>query len=1419
MKLKLQLTSWQSLFLLFVLAFAQNLKAQCTDETIRPSDGFTAVGWAPRCNNGNDGEIRITGISSTAGSANFANRGYAVRILSGPGGPQSFPIEGNVGNFNVTGLQAGAYIIDIIDQCGGNSADMAVTLHNPSPNIPVAATTLFLRDRLTANVVQECGNTVKYKINVLSTGTTGNVAYTFTNNLGNTLSVSKAIDRVAVPVWKTFTVDIEIPLAFFNNNDISYTGSNLCGPLTGGILEKPAENDIIYGMPRIKDVSDPADECNLGYDIKVFREFMTNPVTVTVEETAHPGTVPLNFAGDPITPRTINITHTNAAPIGMGTQIDLGLKYNTHYTITFTGACGLSVTKSSIEYTSSFDPGFGCSAASTLPDPAGYFENVALLVYNSVAISSKAVGPLTVTVNSGPQHYTTAVGNGNTITSARIQYPYSTTLSSPFLDTPIIKDNVRTFPPGLYNFTVTDACGKTATLSYNAECNRSFEITHTSQTCGAVSENISIQLKISRALFGTRATIYKADGSIAITGIIGHGAPFNFVPSTTYGTITVNLSNNTEYFFRYGGVTTVGSITEPTQFGGVGALPRLTGGYLYEYNFRAELQPFRFASIEACGSTVSMTATGGVAPYTFSLLNANGTTQLFPNQTEATFSGLLTGTTYTAKATDNCGREFSQQFQVYPFPVPFIASVNHPGCSNAGSVTIANLPTEWTITQTPGGNTYSGTGNSFSITGLSGGNYTFSIKDNFTLCRDNEALNVTILERPNCPIATDDVAVYNTGESFSVNVLANDITGQLVNPGTVSLVPAANSSNLITDGGGDIISMTIMGEGTWIIDPVTGQASFNPEPGFTGTPSSVEYNVEDFYGNTSNNAVIKTDILPIAVNDTSVYTGTRIVVQIVSNDTEGDRINPATVSMMIPETPAGVTLTNGCINRLTIPNEGVWQVNRVTGAASFTPETGFTGVPSPQRYTVRDFEGNLSNIAVITLTQACHFNVSCPTFEPVTVTCHNELPTATQLTISEFEALGNSDGRIANSYCGIIEIKAENSPYTGCNSEITRTYTITEFQDANLNGRRDSGENTIINSVTCLQSIRIEDRIAPVFSGELPANIAVECSNIPPVATLTATDNCETAVVTFSEVKADGTCANDYTITRTWTATDACGNSRVHSQVINVQDNTPPVFTGVLPADVTIECNSEAPLPARITATDLCGTAEIAFSQEVINGSCSGSADIIRTWTATDECGNQSSHTQTISVRDTTAPTFLGQMPEETISADCTKIPAAPVMTAIDNCSQATLTYEETEVEGDCKSKYQLLRKYIATDACGNIATFTQTVNLTCQIQIYNAVSPDGDGRNDIFYLEGIECFPNNSVEIFNRWGAKVFETQGYDNTTKVFRGKSEGKNTVSANEELPAGTYFYVLKYDYNIDGNDHENIEKAGYLYIANK
>ncbi|GEM_PF-824391 len=100
-----------------------------------------------------------------------------------------------------------------------------------------------------------------------------------------------------------------------------------------------------------------------------------------------------------------------------------------------------------------------------------------------------------------------------------------------------------------------------------------------------------------------------------------------------------------------------------------------------------------------------------------------------------------------------------------------------------------------------------------------------------------------------------------------------------------------------------------------------------------------------------------------------------------------------------------------------------------------------------------------------------------------------------------------------------------------------------------------------------------------------------------------------------------------------------------------------------------------------------------------------------------------------------------------------------------------------------------------------------------CKIKIFNAISLNGDNMNERFYIRGIECYPDNTVQIFNRWGVLVFERDHYNNNDIVFKGFSEGRTTVKESNGLPEGTYYYIVRYK---DNNSNPK-QEAGYLYLT--
>ena len=108
--------------------------------------------------------------------------------------------------------------------------------------------------------------------------------------------------------------------------------------------------------------------------------------------------------------------------------------------------------------------------------------------------------------------------------------------------------------------------------------------------------------------------------------------------------------------------------------------------------------------------------------------------------------------------------------------------------------------------------------------------------------------------------------------------------------------------------------------------------------------------------------------------------------------------------------------------------------------------------------------------------------------------------------------------------------------------------------------------------------------------------------------------------------------------------------------------------------------------------------------------------------------------------------------------------------------------------------------------------TATVTVKVTHKVVPDNAMSANGDDKNDYFHIVGIENYPDNQVTIYSRNGKKVFTISHYDNRQRAFKGIVEGEVSLSNTAYLPQDTYFYLIEY---YDEN-RQLQRQIGWLYL---
>jgi HYR domain len=335
-------------------------------------------------------------------------------------------------------------------------------------------------------------------------------------------------------------------------------------------------------------------------------------------------------------------------------------------------------------------------------------------------------------------------------------------------------------------------------------------------------------------------------------------------------------------------------------------------------------------------------------------------------------------------------------------------------------------------------------------------------------------------------------------------------------------------------------------------------------------------------------------------------------------------------------------------------------------------------------WTATDDCGNATNaIQLITVRDTTRPSLACPA--NVVLECPADTTTNNTGVATALDACG----AVALTYSDIVSNSCAGT------KTIWRTWTATD----------DCG-----NATNRVQTITVRDSTPPALA--VPIDVVLECpadTSTNNTGVAAASDACGTVAITYSDSVSNG-CGGTRIISRRWTATDACGNSTNAVQTVTVRDSTPPVLT--LPASVVLECPADVSTNKNgvATATDACGAVAIVYSDSVSN-SCGNTKTIWRTWTATDACGNASTGVQTLTVRDTTAPTL-------TCPADVVLECPADVSTnkngmatASDACSTVVITYSDS-VSNSCGGTKTIWRTWTATDACGNAANAVQTLTV-----------------------------------------------------------------------------------------------------------
>ena len=696
--------------------------------------------------------------------------------------------------------------------------------------------------------------------------------------------------------------------------------------------------------------------------------------------------------------------------------------------------------------------------------------------------------------------------------------------------------------------------------------------------------------------------------------------------------------------------------------------------------------------------------------------------------------------------------------------------------------------------------------------------FTFKVNDGTT---DSNPATVSITVTPvnDAPIANNDVKTTLEDLAVSFNITDNDTdVDGIINAASVDLNPSTPAEDK---------TFTVAGQGTYVVDN-SGIVLFTPALNYNGTATPVSYTVKDNEGTLTNVATIQVIVTP--VNDAPVVIPTTVTIN------EDETTSVCFTVTDVENDPA--VFTGG----VSLNGNGTLVLDPATGLFCFlyTPNPNFNGQDVVE-VTVCDANNpTLCSTGVITI------NVALVNDPPIILVGGNPVDTVFASTpedtpvnfcfdATDLEGDVISIGTITNTSGGGTVVNNSSAGNTFCFSFTpTSNFSGSSFWKVQV---CDSGNPSLCREVT------IEIEVIPIQDPPVAINQNVTViEDTPKVIVLSATDPDASDVLTYTIISgpAKGTLAGTganvtYTPNQNYNGPD--------SFTFKVNDGTDDSNVATVTIDVTPVNDAPVISPIPVLTVEEDGMIEICVGVTDIDG------DGITYNLPTNVSGGG---TMTLStqfnfcfvfkpIKDFNGDSFWKFSVCDTGNPSlCTSVDVKIIVTPVNDAPVAVNDFitvqsfvksdpinildNDLDVENDelvltitplagpyqgtvtmtagGNIQYQSNIGFIGADSIRYKVCDVATPSLCDEgvvfidvtpapFKIYNGLSPNGDGKNDHWVIDGIETFPNNKVRVFDRYNNLIFETTGYNNSDNTWQGQTN-HSLVKGN--VSEGTYFYVL-------------------------